>query len=81
MAGRKKLKRPLGRRCFEIEFVQKQRLAACEVVRDVATASGEMFGWSAMETAVDAVVRHPSASDRQILDFLRWFDSDANPMP
>jgi hypothetical protein len=60
-------------------FDRERRLGACQVVRLVA--DDREFDCTALDAAVEAVLRHPHAGDEQIIAFLRWFSSDANPMP
>lgn len=52
--------------------------AALRIIRYVA---GYAFEVPACEAAAAALLRHPHASDDQLMDFLRWFSGDENPMP
>jgi hypothetical protein len=60
---------------------RERRFAACEIVRNVLADRRSDFDGAALDAAVEAVMRHPYAGDEQIMDFLRWFSSDENPMP
>lgn len=83
-AGRFRRRRPRKLRAAlapdHDERVAAFRIVYAAIEERLGEGRNPFDAW-ALSAAAEAVIKHPNAGDEQIMEFLRWFSSDSNPMP
>ena len=80
MAGRRLKRRVPLRAEFDDRRIAAFKIVYAAIEATLGQGRNPYDAW-ALSAASEAVLKHPNAGDEQIMDFLRWFAGDGNPMP